>query len=470
MFPGNPSHWFWGHVNQYPGPNEAGLKFQRELTGKFPRVARAWLGPFVSFLIVSHPETLKLILKTSEPKSRTYALVEPWLGDGLLLSRGSKWSRNRRLLTPAFHFEILKPYMKINNRAADIFIEKLGRFYKKGEYFEVFTEISMYTLDVILRCAFSYETDCQKEGKSHPYVVAVNKLSDLAVDRFLKFWLHNKFIYSLTSNGRQYKKNCDYVHQVAEDVIAKRKQALAGQSVEELQSKKKCVDFLDILLTARDENNEGLTDIEIRNEVDTFLFEGHDTTASALAWTLYSLAMHPEIQTEVQKEIDSIMYGRDSDDVLWEDLSEFHYLTMCTKEAMRLHTPVPFIQRQTTQNLDIDGKSVPVGTTITILIYNVHHNPFLWEDSMEYRPERFSPENIDKQDPYAFIPFSAGPRNCIGQNFAMHEIKTILVRTLRRFTLVLDKNHDVQKKEGVVMRSENGIKMMAIPRIPQSVQ
>ncbi|XP_069136543.1 ultra-long-chain fatty acid omega-hydroxylase-like isoform X1 [Argopecten irradians] len=462
-FPGPKGNILFGNLLEYPGPNEAGLKYQREMTGLYPRISRAWLGPILPLIIVNHPETVKAILKTSEPKGKQiYRFIEPWIGDGLLLSGGDKWRRNRRLLTPAFHFDILKPYQKLNNRTADIFIDKLNRFHQEGDgYFEAFSHVSQYTLDVMLQSAFSYKTDCQNIGDKHPYVRCVTEMLELITDRFFKPWVHNDLVYLLTSDGRRYKRHCDYVHQVAEDIIRKRREAM---KVEENVTAKKALDFLDILLTARDEEGVGLNDIEIRNEVDTFLFEGHDTTASAVTWTLYSIAKHKEVQQRIQQELDEVLQGRDSDDITWDDLSKLRYLTMCIKEGMRLHSPVPLIVREVTERLEIDGEIVPVGMMVLCVIYNTHHNPEVWENSTEFNPERFSPENIEKRDPFAFVPFSAGPRNCIGQNFAMHEMKTIIARILRRFDLELDPNHKVEMKEAPVMKSETGIRMKATPR------
>ncbi|XP_021372772.1 phylloquinone omega-hydroxylase CYP4F2-like isoform X1 [Mizuhopecten yessoensis] len=462
-FPGNKSNFLFGNLLEYPGPNEAGLKYQRDMTALYPRVSRGWLGPFIPLIIVNHPETVKAIMKTSEPKGKQiYRLIEPWIGDGLLLSGGSKWRRNRRLLTPAFHFDILRPYQKLNNRTADVFIDKLDRFHLEGDgYFEAFSHVSQYTLDVILQCACSYKTECQSIGDKHPYVRCVTEMLELITDRFFKPWVHNDFIYLLTSDGRRFKRHCDYVHKVAEDIIIKRRESMKS---EENSAEKKALDFLDILLTAKDEEGIGLTDIEIRNEVDTFLFEGHDTTSSAISWTLYSLAENPEIQRRIQQEIDEVLQGRDSDDITWDDLSKLTYLTMCVKEGMRLHSPVPVILREITERLEIDGEIVPIGQMVLILIYNTHHNPEVWENSMVFDPERFTPENMEKRDPFAFVPFSAGPRNCIGQHFAMHEMKTILARILRRFDLELDPNHKVEKREAPVMKSQTGIRMKATPR------
>ncbi|KAK6196281.1 hypothetical protein SNE40_001534 [Patella caerulea] len=465
-FPYDPPHWFWGHLLYFPAPDEACLKTKRDRTARYNDFCLGWFGPILADISVTSPESVKPILKTSMPKGKLYRLLKPWLGDGLLLSTGEKWARNRRLLTPAFHFEILKPYLIIKNKAADICCSKISKFVEKDEYFEVFSLITMFTLDVILKCAFSYNTNCQEIGTNHPYVQAVHELSRILTLRFMKPWLHFDWVFNLTKLGKDFKKHCDYVHNVAEEIISKRREVLQKEAPKAKSQGKRYTDFLDILLMARDENGVGLTDEEIRAEVDTFLFEGHDTTGSALSWTLFSLAQHPKIQSQVQREIDELLSGRMIDDLMAIDLNLLPYLTMCIKESLRLHSIISFIIRHTDQDIKVLNKTIPKDTMTTILIYGIHHNPTLWEDSLKFQPERFSPENIDKINPFAYIPFSAGPRNCIGQNFALHEIKVLLVKILNRFHLKLDPNHDVRKIEGLVMKAEHGIKMKAKPRIP----
>ncbi|GFR71795.1 cytochrome P450 [Elysia marginata] len=137
---------------------------------------------------------------------------------------------------------------------------------------------------------------------------------------------------------------------------------------------------------------------------------------------------------------------------------------MVIKEAMRLHSPVPFIQRILTADTEIDGKTAPAGTLVNCVLYNIHHNPAVWPDSLKFDPNRFLPENVEKRHPYSFVPFSAGPRNCIGQNFAMDEIKIILARILHRVNIRLDPDHKVEKLESVVMRAKNDIRLFVSER------
>ncbi|KAK3589553.1 hypothetical protein CHS0354_041681 [Potamilus streckersoni] len=477
---------FHPHI-KFPGPNEEGLKFQLEKTKLYPLFHLFWVGLFRTVFVFHHYKSLKILLKASAPiapKPRSigtvYVLGLPWLGEGLLIANGDKWARNRRLLTPAFHFDILQPYIPVFNKCVDILLLKMEKQVaedNRRKYFELFSFVGLCSLDIILRCAFSYDSDCQIKGDSHPYVQAVNELSDLWVERSLKPYLFPDWIYFLTTKGRRFSKHCDLVHRVAEDIIEKRKktleeEGLPNQSTDASEGngkKSRYLDFLDILLTAKDENSVGLTPLEIRNEVDTFLFEGHDTTTSAISWILYSLATHPDIQQHAREEVDELLQGRDSDYITMKDVQKLEYLTMVIKEGLRYHSPVQFIQRVITEPIEVEDMKIPAGSVISMNFYNLHHNPEVWEDNMEFRPERFLPENMANKDCFSFLPFSAGQRNCIGQHFAMYEMKVVIGRILHRFIVEVDPDHVVRKKLGVVMRAENGIMMRVIPRTQGTV-
>ncbi|XP_076444452.1 cytochrome P450 4F12-like [Babylonia areolata] len=455
--------WVWGNLHKIRGQRTEGrLRYFAELTEKFPKFYLLWLGPFRVNVMLHHPDTLRALLKTAGPKPWSYGCLKPWLGEGLLTTRGPRWQRSRRLLTPAFHFNILKPYNTISNRACDLLLDKVEKHAMEKRSMEMFGNISLCTFDVILQCAMSYKDDVQTQGESHPYIQAVNELSELAADRIRNPLVHWDWAYALTAQGKKNRQLCDFVHGIAERIIAARLQTLEQDG----PPKKRYLDFLDLLLTAKDENGKGLTPIEIRDEVDTFMFEGHDTTASAVSWTLHSLSEHPDIQNKVQQEVDRVLQGRDSDDIEWDDLSQLEYLTMVIKEGMRLHCPVPGVARHLTEPLTVEGVTLPVDTVCSISIQNLHHNPTVWPDPYVFNPDRFHPENAKGRDSYAFVPFSAGPRNCIGQHFAMNEQKVVLARLLRRFTFSPDPSVKVEKNMAAVMRTERGMKMFAVPRLP----
>ncbi|KAK6184296.1 hypothetical protein SNE40_006795 [Patella caerulea] len=458
-----PFHWFLGTLHLIKSVEDIFI-IHKPLVKAGHKAIFYWLGPQRPVLITVNPETVKVILKSTAPKSKGaggYNLLLPWLGDGLLISDGKKWERNRKLLTAAFHFEILQPYVGVYNSVTEVLLKKLEK--ANGEFIEVFEPVSLATLDTMLQCAFSYQGNIQQLGKHHPYVVCVQRMCQLLIQRSVS--LLNLFTpyYKLTKNGQEFFNMCDYVHQFSTEIINKRKVELQNKSEAEVK-KRRHLDFLDILLTAKDENGESLTDIEIRDEVDTFLFEGHDTTASAISWCFYALARYPQIQEKVFDDVSSVLDV--STDLQWKDLSEFTFLPLFIKEALRYYSPVPAISRQVKDPMVIDNVKIPKDTIIDINMVLIHHNPNIWPDPEEFKPERFTTDAIDSRDPYAFVPFSAGPRNCIGQNFAMNEMKTVISRVVHRFRVEYDETRIPEPIPEIITRAKDGLYLRFIPRNP----
>ncbi|KAK3708215.1 hypothetical protein RRG08_023624 [Elysia crispata] len=448
-----------GNIQNIPKDPEDRIAYGRsKMDNLHPKLNCMWMGPFDPVIVVYHPDTIKSILKSSAPKSRGFAriyeMLLPWIGEGLIVSNGAVWQRSRRLLTPAFHFDILKPYIEIDNKAADKLLKKLEPFAKSGESLDIYPMLTLCTLEVILKCALSYDVDIQ--AKSHdPYAQSTRQLTEIFTRRTRTPWYWPTFIFKRTEVGKNFFQCCDFVHSMADEIIQKRKSELEK---EEYKSKKRLLDFIDILLMARDEDGKAMTTQEIRSEVDTFMFAGHDTTSSGTMWFLYCLAKNPEYQFKIQEEVDAVLEGRDSDHIQWSDLSELPILALCLKEAMRLYPPVPFIQRELTEETIIDGHMIPKGTLVTVSIVHLHVNPTVWEDRDEFRPERFTWEEMKGRDSFSYVPFSAGPRNCIGQHFAVHEIKVLTSRILRKFTLELAPNRPPPVRFAqATLQSQNGM-------------
>uniref|UniRef100_A0A8B9PM51 Cytochrome P450 n=1 Tax=Apteryx owenii TaxID=8824 RepID=A0A8B9PM51_APTOW len=169
------------------------------------------------------------------------------------------------------------------------------------------------------------------------------------------------------------------------------------------------------------------------------MFGGHDTTASGISWLFYCMSLHPEHQQRCREEIQEILGERDT--IEWEDLGKMTYTTMCIKESLRLFPPVPAVSRQLAKPITFsDGRSLPAGlfSLFILNIFAIHRNRDVWEDPEIYDPMRFSPENSAQRHSHAFLPFSAGSRNCIGQQFAMNEMKVALALTLLHFELAPD--------------------------------
>eukprot|EP00058_Branchiostoma_floridae_P018876 XP_002604365.1 hypothetical protein BRAFLDRAFT_85457 [Branchiostoma floridae] len=246
QFTAPPKHWLFGHVKVAP-MNEHGFQTRLEWMKAYSaHYLPFWIGPFTVFNNCNHPDTIRTILGTAEPKSMTYRFLGPWLGDGLLTSKGSKWHRNRRLLTPAFHFEILKPYVTLFSQSTNVLIDKWSRV-AAGSSVELFDHVSLLTLDSMLKCSLGYRSDCQTDG-------AVYELSRLVLERIQFFPYHFDFIYNLSPSGRRFREQCDIVHGISEHLIRQRKKALQDGDAKEEQ-RRKYLDFLDILLQAKVESS-----------------------------------------------------------------------------------------------------------------------------------------------------------------------------------------------------------------------
>ncbi|XP_045192422.2 ultra-long-chain fatty acid omega-hydroxylase-like [Mercenaria mercenaria] len=439
-------------VESYDDYMEKTLKFVQSTGVKMHKI---WVYFFYPFYCLNHPDTVKLILKASVPKDSHigsgYTILKPWIGDGLLTSIGDrKWARNRRLLTTAFHFDILNNYiMKFNIVAEDLLI-RLSQC--RNSSIEICQPVSISTLDALLQCAFSYDGHIQELGLDHPYVSAVQELSSYCVKRMSNPVLHPDFIFNRTRTGKRFHQLCNYVHEFADDIIEARRNIL---ETDHEDTEYEYTDFLDIVLMAQDENGVGLTDKEIRAEVDTFLFAGHDTTSSAISWAIYTLGQYPEIQEQIYEEVMQVVGTKNVEP---DHLSKLKYMLFFIKEVMRMYSIVPVIGRSLKEPLTIDGVTLPAGALIEINIHTMNHNPAVWSDHEDFRPDRFS-ESEPERDPFSFIPFSAGTRNCIGQNFALNELKVVLSRLVQAFRIELDTSHEVVPQPKLVMRPKNGIKV-----------
>lgn len=187
------------------------------------------------------------------------------------------------------------------------------------------------------------------------------------------------------------------------------------------------------------------------------IFLGHDTTTAGISWTIFLLGLHPEIQDKVYTELDTIFEGSDRH-VTLSDIREMKYLDRVIKEAMRLYPPVPVIGRKVSEDIQLDDYCIPEGSMIKIDLFNLHRDPRYFADPETFDPDRFLPESSANRHPYAYIPFSAGIRNCIGQKFAANEQKVVLSTILRNFRIrSVNSRDDVKMINELVLRPIDGI-------------
>ncbi|KAM8929973.1 cytochrome P450 4B1-like [Pelodytes ibericus] len=454
-FPGPPTHWLYGNANELH-PDEKYLDIVLGWGLKYPYANPLWFGQFVAYLNITHPDYAKTLLNRTDHKDNlSYVHLIPWIGKGLLVLSGQKWFQHRRLLTPGFHYDVLKPYVKLMSECTKVMLDELQKGLTAEESIDIFPYVSSMTLDTVMKCAFSCHSNCQTDRKNL-YTMAVSDLNYLVNTRLQFFPFHSDLIFYLSPQGSQFRKATKTCHNHTDNVIKQRKESIKDETEFTKLQNKKHLDFLDILLLAQDENGQGLSDQDLRAEVDTFMFAGHDTTASGISWILYCLAQHPEHQQRCREEIREILGGRDT--IEWDDLSKMPYTTMCIKESLRLYAPVPFTARQLSKPITFsDGRSLPEGCLVSVCIDSIHRNPDVWNDPEVFDPSRFSSENSAQRHSHAFLPFSAGKRNCIGQSFAMNEMKVAVALTLSAFELYPDPTMTPRKIVTLVLKSKNGI-------------
>lgn len=230
-----------------------------------------------------------------------------------------------------------------------------------------------------------------------------------------------------------------------------------GISAEHSSDGKRRKAFLDSLLDEHFTNAQ-FTEQDIREEVDTFMFEGHDTTAMAISWTLHLIGLHKEVLANCHKELDQIFRTDRDRAINMSDLRQMKYLEACIKESLRLYPSVPFIGRHLNENIKVNGYTVPKGVTCLVVLYQVHRDPQYFPQPEVYRPERFMDSVQSGRHPFAFVPFSAGARNCVGQKFALLEEKTFLATVLRRYSLEsLNHSDEIKVAPEMVIRPKTPI-------------
>lgn len=278
-------------------------------------------------------------------------------------------------------------------------------------------------------------------------------------------------VYYRSLKGKKFSDNLIKLHDFTRKVIRDRKTEILNQNSMKQDGERRKV-FLDLLLDHHINSGE-LTEEDIREEVDTFMFEGHDTTAMALSWTIYLLGHHPEIQARAAAEVDSMFEQTEADAELnrvklmltLDRIKELKYLECVIKEGLRLCPSVPFVGRRLHEDMSVNGFHVPRGTIIFVYIYMLHRDPKVFSNPESFNPDRFLPENSIGRHPFAFVPFSAGPRNCIGQRFAMSEMKVVLAFLLRHFRFEsIDHRDKITTQMEMVLRPKCPVKVRVYER------
>lgn len=424
-------------------------------------VLAIWAGP-MAFVYLRDLKDIEKLLTSSANirKSVNYSFLKPWLGQGLINSEGETWQFHRKLITPSFHFKILEVFLETMSNKAEILSSILDE--KVGEgCFNIEPYIANYSLDIITETAMSSSIDAQY--KKSNFVDCIKSLTEIIIIRSVRIWYHFSFLFYLSSYGWVEKKSISYVNNFIKSIMdskrndkAANKEQSKKEEPSDIGAKKKLA-LLDLLFEVQSKNPK-FTDKEILDEVNTFMFAGHDTTTSGISFVLYLLSVHQDVQERVFNELLDTFGDRKP---TYQDLMGLKYLERVIKESLRLYPSVPYIGRRLKEDLQIStGHTLPEFCDTAIFIYNHHRNPENWSDPEKFDPDRFLAENSEGRHPYAYIPFSAGSRNCIGQKFAMLEIMLTVSHLLRRFKLIIEPGFIVHPISHIVLRpDEKGIRL-----------
>lgn len=435
----------------------------KEKMGRF-----SWGG--YNYILLFHPDVAQEVLKSNTlvNKDPIYKFFKPWLGNPLFISNGSIWKNHRKLLTPAFHFRILDDFQSIFRDHSKVLIDVLNN-YTENEAFDVTEIINLCTLDIVGETAMGVNINAQNRSDNE-YANAVQGITSSCLQWFTKPWYWFPLVLRYSSLGRKLKTCIETIHRTDKKVIHEKKVNFVQQFKDnqitnnlkdindDLQIKKKRA-FLDMLLHHH-MNDPSFTEENIREQVAGIMFAAQDTTTMCLSWTLYFLGIYHDIQEKVFQEVLDI-FGHDLyRNITSEDLRQMKYLECVIKETLRIYPPGPFILRKNLHEVKIGNCLIPAGSSLVVAIYSIHHNPEVFENPEVFDPNRFLPENCQNRHPYAFLPFSAGPRNCIGQKYAMLEMKTILADIIRHFKIhSLDTRDKINISADVVLRPIAGLNL-----------
>lgn len=311
----------------------------------------------------------------------------------------------------------------------------------------------------------SSQRECAKTPESK-FTEAVMAYLDIVCYRLVRPWLYSEALFKFFPIGRQLYRNVHTLHSFTNNVIAKRRTIIedtlkSSESLEEATAKISegtRLTFLDLLLVQHLKGGDNALDlISVQEEVQAFMIGGTETTSTTLQFALVLLGLHPDKQAKVHQELDDIFDG-DMREITLEDTKKMAYLEMVIKETLRLYPTISFFGRSITEDFHVGQHLIPAGATVYIMPSAVHRDPEWYPQPETFLPERFSPDSTTPRHPYAFIPFSGGPRNCIGIRFAMLEMKLFLGNILRQYRVrSLTKREDILVRFFVAAKSHNAI-------------
>jgi cytochrome P450 len=413
--------------------------------------------------IIAHPDDVQHVLRDNHRNyAKGYDKVKPLLGEGLVSAEGEYWLRQRRLMQPMFNRNTIPMYVPAMIQSTQ---ELLAQWHERPdpeEPLDVAEEMLKVTMRVITRTMFSGELGDRYDTLSDAFT---RTLAYMDATMMRPDWIDKL----PTPGNRRFRAAVAELDEVIYDVIARRRSSTGSERPD---------DLLSLLLEARDEETgQGMTDRQIRDEVVTIFFAGHETTATALAWSWMLLSRNPQVSQRMVDEIDRVLEGRTPG---LEDLRDLTYTRMVFDEALRLYPPAWMFGRLalgddvlgSTLSSSQGGYPIPAGSMLLLSPYLTHRHPDFWENPEGFDPQRFTEaasqgavlSSSKERHRYAYFPFGGGPRLCIGSNFSLAEGPLMLAMIAQQFRLHLVPGHKIEVRPMAVLRPQPSVMMTVTAR------
>jgi cytochrome P450 len=444
--PGPRGHPVWGTAAAWRSDT---LGLMRQLVGDYGTAVRYhYMLGFHGYLF-AHPEHNRRILQDNYANYHkghpVYAVMRAVLGGGLLTSDGDAWLRRRRQVQPAFHRARVPAIADMMVERTDAMLERWDERAADGTPIEVGREMMRLTLEVVGRALFGAQLGPDAAEVGEAFTAMNEEVAALTLRPFAPLLVRIPFL----PGTRRLLGAGARLTRVVDRMIAVRARA-GDESPDD-------GDLLTMLSAVRDEaTGQGLTTRELHDEVMTVMLAGHETTANALTWTFYLLSEHPSVEARLRAELRKVLGGRAP---AAADLGALSYTRAVLEESMRLYPPVYALGRMAHAADEVGGYRVPGGAVITLSPFLTHRLPEFWDEPERFDPERFLPERSVDRPKYAYLPFSGGPRQCIGNVFAMTEAQLILATVVRRYSLRLVANHPIEPWPLITLRPRYGMPM-----------
>jgi cytochrome P450 len=419
------------------------LKFFNRIWKEYGDLVRSRILPNYSFYLAAHPSYAEHILSThQEIYAKPDIVNKPMnlmMGKSILTSEGDFWLKQRRLMQPAFHMKHLANLAEVMVNCTKAFIQEWENK-PDGEVIDIAAETLRLTLKIAGQTLFSKDISDKDSilGKSfrEGFEFINYKMNNLLTE---PLWIPT------SRNIRFYQAKQTLDNLVLEIINSRRQNPVESQ------------DLLAMLMAARDEETgQRMSDRQLQNEVITLLVAGHETVASALAWTWFVLAEREDIAEILQEELVRVL---SASNLTFDQLPQLTYTSRIFDETLRLYPPAWGMPRIPRQDDEIGGYFIPKGSLITPGAFMIHRHPDFWGNPNEFNPDNFLPENVDKRPKFAYFPFGGGQRICIGKSFALMEAKIIIALISQRFRLELVPNQTIEIDPTFTLRPKYGIKV-----------